>query len=331
MLTGRPINFKYFADTLLVQYMNRHPETEGWTVTADARGTLTIPNCGHDERVPCGTVQMNEHLSEAQTTVDPLAVNVTLKEHYPSVAPGVRYRAVIYIEKEGFEPLLDEARIAERFDVAILSNKGQSVVAARRFIDRVCLADDGVPLFTIHDFDKAGFEIAARLTSVSEWAEDNDRVTYRLENEINVIDFGLRLADVQQYNLADEECRFTAAWDWDLATKEVVEFLKSGRRVELNAFTSPQFIEWLEAKLAANLPGRLLPADDVLLDGYRRALITARLNKAITETRDEAVREARGATIPKGLRKKLEKLLRDDSEAWDLAVYKLAEESIGKT
>ena len=42
--TGRDMEYGYFAGTLLVQYMNRHPETESWKVTADPRGTLTIPN-----------------------------------------------------------------------------------------------------------------------------------------------------------------------------------------------------------------------------------------------------------------------------------------------
>src|SRR5262249_13780293 len=155
-------------------------------------------NCGHDKRIPCGTLPMDGHLADADADVDPFDVNATLRTVWPSVAAGQRYQAVLYIEKEGFEPLLEDARIAERFDLAILSNKGQSVVAARKFIDWVCRADGGVPLFVVHDFDKSGFEIAARLTTVSDWAESNDRVTYWFENKINVIDFGLRLADVDQ-------------------------------------------------------------------------------------------------------------------------------------
>ena len=37
------LTYDYFANTLLVQYMNRHPETASWKVTADPRGTLMIP------------------------------------------------------------------------------------------------------------------------------------------------------------------------------------------------------------------------------------------------------------------------------------------------
>src|SRR5262245_10267533 len=40
--TGRDLECGYFAGTLLVQYLNRHPaETASWKVTADPRGTLT--------------------------------------------------------------------------------------------------------------------------------------------------------------------------------------------------------------------------------------------------------------------------------------------------
>src|SRR5262249_40146223 len=158
--------------------------------------------------------------------------------------------AVLYIEKEGFEPILEEAKITERFDLAIMSCKGQSVVAARQFVDSVCAVGSGVPLLTVTDCDKAGFEIAQRLTRVSGWAEQNDRVTYRFRNYINVVHLGLRLADAEEYGLQDEDCEFSGGFAPDsIATEAEKEFLKSGRRVELNAFTSPQFVEWLEAKL----------------------------------------------------------------------------------
>src|SRR5262249_53682978 len=191
-MTGRGMEYDYFAQTLLVQYMNRHPETAAWKVTADPRGTLTIPNTGlhRKTRIPVGTVQIDNHLREAGQRHDPYddAETARLPVGWPSLAAGERYRAVLYIEKERFEPLLEEARIAARFDLAIISCKGQSVVAARRFVDEVCAAGAGVPLLVVHDFDKAGFEIAQRLTTVSDWAEANDRVAYRFRNEINVID-----------------------------------------------------------------------------------------------------------------------------------------------
>src|SRR5262249_1593011 len=64
--TGRELKASYFSQTLLVKYMNQHPEeTAAWKVTASSRGTLTIPNTGWDTRIPCGTVAIEEHLAKA--------------------------------------------------------------------------------------------------------------------------------------------------------------------------------------------------------------------------------------------------------------------------
>ena len=156
--TGRELTYDYFANTLLVQYTNRHPETKSWKITADPRGTLTIPNTNYDVRIPCGTIAIQDHLQLTGEPIGPRNFENEIAKQFPSLKHGERHQGVLYIEKEGFEPLLEEARIAERYDLAILSCKGQSVVAARRFVDEVCGVGSGVPLLVVHDFDKAGFE-----------------------------------------------------------------------------------------------------------------------------------------------------------------------------
>jgi hypothetical protein len=329
--TGRELEYDYFAQTLLVQYLNRNSDL-GWRITADPRGTLTIPGADHTTRIPVGTVQIDNHLSRAKVSPDPYeeAEGEQFKTEWQSLAAGHRYQAVLYIEKEGFGPLLEEARIAERFDLAIMSCKGQSVVAARRFVDEVCAAGGGVPLLVVHDFDKAGFEISQRLTTVSEWAEVYDRVAYEFQNDIDVTDLGLRLADVDQYQLRGkaEQCQFKGHFARDsIATPEEQEFLRSNRRVELNAFSSPQFVEWLEAKLTQKLPGRLIPNDDVLADAYRRALAIAMINRAIDQVRDEAIEKAQAAPVPESLRQQLKKAMKESPGAWDKVLYDLAAES----
>lgn len=328
--TGRELSYEHFAGTLLVQYTNRHPETAEWKITADPRGALIIPNAGHAVRIPCGTKGIGSHLQEAAVPIDPLDIDATLRTEWPSLAGGQRFQAVLYIEKEGFEDQIKEAKFAERYDLAILSCKGQSVVAARRFVDEVCRVDGGVPLFVVHDFDKAGFEIAQRLTRVSDWAEENDRVTYRFQNEINVTDLGLRLADVEKYNLQSESFAFKGHFARDsIATPEEKAYLRSNRRVELNAFTAPQFIEWLESKLAKYLRKRLIPDDAILADVYRRALAIAKINRAIEDVAKSAIQDAEDAKIPKSLRRQLHKALNGSSEAWDQVLYQIAHSKVG--
>jgi hypothetical protein len=324
--TGRELEWKYFSDKLLVQYMNRHSETAAWKVTADPRGRLTIYNSGHEERIPCGTLEIERHLRKEFHKQDPFKIDAELDIEWPSVAHGQRYQAVLYIEKEGFEPLLEEARIGEQFDLAIISCKGQSVVAARKYVDHVCRINGGVPLFVVHDMDKAGFEISQRLTRVSEWAEDYDLVTYRFQNDINVTDLGLNLMDAQRYGLTGETFKFSGYFASDsIATDEEKAFLRSGRRIELNEFTSPQFLEWLPAKLRDHLPERLVPSDQVLEDAYRRMLAVAKINKAIAEARDGAIDEAKSATIPANIRRRLRKILKENPQAWDRALYAMAQ------
>jgi hypothetical protein len=331
--TGREITADYFSQTLLVKYMNQNrEETAGWKITASPRGTLTIPNTGFDTRIPCGTIAVEEHLRTAGERVRPFdSLGEAFKTQWPSLVEGQRYQGVLYIEKEGFDPQLREARIAERFDIAIISCKGQSVTAARMYVDHVCRVAGGVPLFVAHDFDKSGFEISQRLTTISDHAILNDLVKYEFQNEVNVTDLGLRLTDVQKYDLKSERCRFKGHFPRDtIATKEEQEFLRSHRRVELNAFTAPQFIEWLETKLGEHLPQRLIPDDDVLADAYRRALALAGINRAIAKARGKSVRRAKSATVPESLRQQLEQAMKNSPLAWDTALYRLAKNDLSR-
>src|SRR5262249_30514804 len=105
--TGRDLEYRYFAGTLLVQYLNRHHEpTAAWKITADPRGTLTLPNADHKVRIPIGTLQIDDYIREARRVCDPSKIDATLRKTWPSLAAGQRYQAVLYIEKEGFEPVL---------------------------------------------------------------------------------------------------------------------------------------------------------------------------------------------------------------------------------
>lgn len=330
-LTGRELEYNHFANTLLVQFINRHPDdTMFWKVTADPRGTLTIPNADHEVRVPCGTLAIEAHLESAEKPVG--ALDATVPIEWPSLKHGERYQAVLYIEKEGFEPLLEQAKIAERFDLAILSCKGQSVVAARRLVDEACSENGGVKLLVVHDFDKAGFEISQRLTKVSEWAEAKDRVTYRFENEINVTDLGLRLADVEKYGLVSEPVDFKGAFASDsICTVRERSFLRSGERVELNAFTSPQFVEWLESKLIEQgLAKRLVPDDKVLEAAYQRALQVAHINHVIEGAVEDAEKISDEAVIPKTLKRQLRNAMTERPDvAWDKVLYYMVQKKLG--
>ena len=331
--TGREIT-QDRCDTLLLQYMNTHPAiTSSWRVTANPRGTLLIPNTHQETRIPCGTLEIDRHLESMHDNI-PLDEMLTVPWQWPSVAAGQRFRAVVYIEKTGFEPVISQVRIAERYEIAVLSCQGQSVVAARKYVDHVCRVNGGVPLFVVHDLDYPGFLIASRLTTVSEQAEEQNRVAYQFRNDINVTDFGLRLEDARKYGLAEEHVNNKPkriAYDAGCTDDEARLFL-SGRRIELNAFTAPQFVEWLEGKLrAAGLDDRerLIPSDDVLEKAYRRSIVTVRVNKALRDIHADLVKEATDAKVPKRLRAQLRACMKGSDEPWDIALHRLTAAGLG--
>ena len=98
--------------------------------------------------------------------------------------PNGSFGAVLYVEKEGFMPLFERVKLAKRYDIAIMSSKGMSVIAARKLADGICSEYD-IPLLVLHDFDSAGIIIKDTL--------ENDTRRYSYTSAPNVIDLGLQL------------------------------------------------------------------------------------------------------------------------------------------
>jgi DNA topoisomerase VI subunit A len=106
-----------------------------------------------------------------------------------TLRPDHRYPFALFVEKEGFYPLLERYRIADRFDVAIMSTKGMSVTAARELMD--WLSQQGVTVLVLRDFEKSGFSIVHTLCTTSQ--------RYRFRCARKIIDIGLRLEDVRRW------------------------------------------------------------------------------------------------------------------------------------
>jgi hypothetical protein len=268
-VTGRQLHDSYFTQTLLPDYLN---ETGvAWDVVYDARGHFNEPHEGQSFGV--GTIEVRNYLAGLH---DPELVDAELSEaEVKTLGPSGNFGAVLFIEKEGFDPLLKAAQIAEKYDLAIMSTKGMSVVAARALADEMCDEHD-IPLLLLHDFDKAGFSIAGTL--------QRDTRRYEFQNNIRVIDLGLSLEDVEAMGLECEYQHHPKAHRHALianlqengATDAEIDFmlhdfdrLRSTRRVELNAMTSPQFIALVERKLNDHSVKKIVPDEDELADAYR--------------------------------------------------------------
>jgi hypothetical protein len=311
--TGEPLDDKYFTQTLLPDFMNEHPrETAGWDVVFDARGHFAEPHTGRE--VPLGTLEVRGYLDGS-----PREVSVRVRGLFPTRGPANRFGGVLFIEKEGFLPLFRRVRLAERYDLAVMSTKGMSVTAARLLVDQVC-GKHQVPLLVLHDFDKAGFSILGTLT------RSNRR--YAFQNKIDVTDLGLRLADVEEHGLDSEDVCAQRSWASNLrrngASKAEVEFLMGGQRVELNAFMSQPFVSWIEGKLQGVGVRKVIPGDDVLAQAYRKAFVNRFVRNAIPGIVEEAKDKLQEIGIPADLRHLVENKLRDQPKIpWDIALAEL--------
>jgi hypothetical protein len=333
-ITGKEtLDDDYFTQTLLPEYMREHPkQTAGWDVVYDERGHLIEPHTGR--RIGIGTLAVRKYLREAESPTPPAMELPDLSFEWPTVGPCCRYSGVLFIEKEGFFPLLERAQIAERYDLAIMSTKGMGSTSARHLIER--LAEEA-RIFVLHDFDKSGFSIVGIL--------GRDTTRYQFTRPPEIIDLGLRLLDVEEYALESEAVDYPANSDptgnlqENGATEEEIEFLAGecgydrryhGRRVELNAFASDQFLEWLEAKLRLHGVQKVIPDAQTLAEAYHRSRARHELGNRIQQALPEVERIAKSAAVPKNLRRRIaQELAENPSLAWDEALHFLSA-AIGK-
>ena len=158
-LTGKDTPWKdskYFTQTLLPNYMQAHPDqTADWDVVFDARGHFREPHTGVEFGL--GTLEVRRYLSMWASRLALGQPSFTVPTGIATMGPTFRYRYALFVEKEGFDPLLERAQIAARYDVVLMSTKGMTVTAARQLIEALSRA--GVTILVVHDFDKPGFEI----------------------------------------------------------------------------------------------------------------------------------------------------------------------------
>jgi len=117
------------------------------------------------------------------------------------------------------------------------------------------------------------------------------------------------------------------------ATPAEIAFLSSegpwqkhvGRRVELNAFTSPAFVTWIEAKLTKHGVKKVVPDDKTVEVAYRRAMQIEMVREqlpAIIQASDVAAEQT---ALPKNLTRIIRKELKTvPDQAWDQAVAVIA-------
>jgi len=257
---------EYFR-SILTEYQQEHGPLQG--LYYDARGELHEPHTGRSVRL--GTREVAEYQF-----------------------PDYVFDKILYVEKEGFGPLFAAARLGERYDLAIVGGKGQPEVAVRSLFERAERGD--YQLFVLHDADPAGYSIARTIA----------QATPRMPNySVSVTDLGLSVGAATDLGLATETFTRTRAlprWmsgQLDDLEREQFEgqpchWDQRGQpkqwactRTELNAFTAPELVAYIEAGLAAHgATGKVIPPDPVI-EARSHSRLRTRLSEVVDQVLDE--------------------------------------------
>src|SRR5215216_2047336 len=331
--TGKTLEYSYFSQQLLTEYQEDNGLIAGmWT---DPRGHLHEPHTG--KSVALGTREVASY-----------------------EFPEYTFDKILYVEKEGELSKLKAAKLAERYDMAICSGKGQPTEAVRTLFEHAEGKD--FQLFVFHDADLDGYNIARVM------AEETRRMP---DYSVDVVDIGLTIEDAVEMGLAPEPFRRKKNISWELRSRlspMAREYLCQrdgyrgihGQRFELNAILpDTRRIEYIERKLKENgVRGKLIPPEEALaerrekmyrekVDGWVDEAIAEMLdlgelkNKMVEEFQERFGLDAAREWIEKGfeddraqswrgvLKAKLEKLY-EDEHSGDLrdAVREYVQESV---
>ena len=312
----RTLDDRYFTQNLLPDFMAENSDIcRDWDIVWDARGHFTEPHTGHE--IALGTLEVREYLGLRAKATEVVTVDPSIL--FPTHGPEHRFNTVLFIEKEGFGPLFAAEQLAEKYDIAIMSTKGMSVTAARMLLDRLCRR--GLELILVlHDFDVSGFSIFGTLGT------SNRR--YSFDTDVPIADIGLRLDDVAAMGLESEPVDMSSDNWWKRertlrrhgATPEEIAFLQT-ERVELNAMTSRQFLDFAEAKLKQHGIGKLVPNAAVLERHARRLIEQELAKKAIARVSSKITKQAAARKLPADLLSRIAVVLEKEPHLpWDAAL-----------
>jgi hypothetical protein len=180
--------------------------------------------------------------------------------------PEWRFDKVLFVEKTALVPGVRASGLGERFDMAVIASQGFSAVACRTLLARAVTHD--IRVFVLHDADWSGYEIARTL------AEPTARMP---DHQIEVIDVGLKLEDGIARGLPIEpqvvKGTLSAQLAPRLTERELAAFTgkrigggyRECERIELDAFSTPELIAFIEEKLAEHgADTKLVPPLDAL-------------------------------------------------------------------
>jgi hypothetical protein len=253
--TGEELKIGNFT-TIITDYEAERGEIPG--MYREPRGSIYHPHKG--QTITLGTLMVEEY-----------------------ERPAWIFNKLVYIEKEGFTEALKDDGWPERHDCAPMSSKGFTTRAARDLVDKLAEHDEPVTIFCVHDADAYGTMIyqtfqeatkargARKIKIANLGLEPWEAIEMGLE--VETVEAGTKRKAVADYVKARED-QAPGGSPWE-------EWLQT-HRVELNAMTTPEFIDWLDRKMAEHGSGKLIPPDDVVA-AELEARLAAKVRASITE------------------------------------------------
>lgn len=289
--TGEELKIGNFK-SIITDYEAEYGEIE--LMYREPRGSISHPH--RNETITLGTLMVEEY-----------------------ERPEWNFNKLVYIEKEGANEALKEAGWLERHDCAVMSSKGFSTRAARDLIDKLAEHDEPIEVFCVHDADAPGTMIYQTLQEATKarGARKIKIINIGLE-PWEAVEMGLEVETLEEGKQHKAVANYVLEYDGD----DWEEWLQT-HRVELNAMTTPQLIEWLDEKMAEHGSGKLIPPPDVL-EAELAECFEAKVRAALTaEILLEAGFERRvadavaGTKTPKAatLKKDIRQLFEDEPES----------------
>jgi hypothetical protein len=229
---------------IITDYESEHGEIPG--MYREPRGTLYHPH--RQKTITLGTLMVEDY-----------------------ERPPWTFNKLLYIEKEGFSEALKAVRWGERHDCALMSSKGFTTRAARDLVDKLAEHDEPVTIFCVHDADASGTMIYQTFQEETKarGARKVKIINLGLEPH-EAIEMGLEVEPIEEAERYRPVAEYARQWEEWLQTQ----------RVELNAMTTRQFIEWLDGKMADH--DKLIPPAEVL-EAELAESITKKIRETITE------------------------------------------------
>ena len=251
---------------ILADYEDEHGEIAG--MYHEPRGSIYHPHRG--ETITLGTLMVEQY-----------------------ERPPWNYNKLVYIEKEGANEALKAVRWPERHDCMPMSSKGYSTRAARDLIDKLAEHDEPIKVYAVTDADAYGSMIQQTLQEATK---------VRKARKIKIVNLGLYPWEAIEMGLEVETVEPKKNKSGEPQRKPIADYVRARdaaypneapggisweewlqtHRVELNAMTTPQFIEWLDAKMAEHGGDKLIPPLDVL-ESELDERIEAKVRAAVTE------------------------------------------------